>query len=410
MEKLNGLLKQVSEILVQERTQREEKRGRGECFNIFEILGLQTSEVRLHSAIIAELLNPNGNHGLGDKFLKAFIDDIIAKQLSFNLDTSSTDVFVEYPIGPISEGYTEGGRIDILLKDKYKQTIIIENKIYAGDQKYQLLRYNNYARQCAALSNEEYVILYLTLDGGQASEDSVGKEDFRYYSISYRKDILIWLKHCLCIAVLQPLVRETIQQYINNLKTILSIMDNTNLIDILTSEENIETTINIFEQDKEIQHRIREMFVKQIKDICWGMGYCCEYDPGILDCRNNTWIRIFDESYKNVIFRIGAYKFAASDGCRMDLLVAESYKATEKFDYTIWPESAEPTEDKPIGWAYFWSESGIKNSGAWWSWWSWNTLKDMSNGKMVAFILERLKIIKENDVFRRINDSLVKIQ
>lgn len=410
MDELTKLIKQVSEILVREKTQQEEKRKRGERFNIFEILGLQTSEVRLHSAIIAELLNPKGNHGLGDKFLKAFIDDIIVKQLTFNIDTSSTEVIVEYPIGPISEDSTEGGRIDIMLKDNAKQTIIIENKIYAGDQKCQLLRYNNYACKTEQLSKDQYIILYLTLDGVQASDYSTWGKDFKYYSISYRNDILKWLEHSLCIAALQPLVRETIQQYIINLKTILSIMDNTNLIDILTSEENIETTINIFEQDKEIQHRIREIFVKQIKDICWGMGYCCEYDPGILDCRNNTWIRIFDESYKNVIFRIGAYKFAASDGCRMDLLVAESYKATEKFDYTIWPESAEPTEDKPIGWSYFWSESGIKDSGEWWSWWSWNTLKDMSNGKMVAFILERLKIIKENDVFRRINDSLVKIQ
>ena len=130
MDELTKLIRQVSEILVREKTQQEEKRKRGEKFNIFEILGLQTSEVRLHSAIIAELLNPKGNHGLGDKFLKAFIDDIIVKQLTFNMDTSSTEVIVEYSIGPISEDSTEGGRIDILLKDNEKQTIIIENKIY----------------------------------------------------------------------------------------------------------------------------------------------------------------------------------------------------------------------------------------------------------------------------------------
>ena len=108
MDELTKLIKQVSEILVREKTQQEEKRKRGERFNIFEIMGLQTSEVRLHSAIIAELLNPKGNHGLGDKFLKAFIDDIIVKQLTFNMDTSSTEVIVEYPIDPISEDSTEG--------------------------------------------------------------------------------------------------------------------------------------------------------------------------------------------------------------------------------------------------------------------------------------------------------------
>ncbi|MBQ6046681.1 MAG: PD-(D/E)XK nuclease family protein [Bacteroidales bacterium] len=409
MEKLNGLLKQVSEILVQERTQREEKRGRGECFNIFEILGLQTSEVRLHSAIIAELLNPNGNHGLGDKFLKAFIDDIIAKQLSFNLDTSSTDVFVEYPIGPISEGYTEGGRIDILLKDKYKQTIIIENKIYAGDQKYQLLRYHNYARQCAALSNEEYVILYLTLDGGQASEDSVGKEDFRYYSISYRKDILTWLKHCLCIAVLQPLVRETIQQYINNLKTIFSIMDNNNtevLMNVLTSKENVETTISIIEQSWEIQKRIRANFVNQIKTYCDDLNYRCEYDEEIINCEHDKWIRIFEEPYKNVIFRIGVVEHTNNGGFLMDVTIPSSYKIKNRMEFTIWPDAAKPTDNNPIGWAYFWSESGIGGSGRWWRWDDWNTLKDMADGKMFSFVRKIIDNIRNQDVFRRINDGL----
>ena len=147
MDKLNSLINQVSEIVLRDKTQQEERRKRGECFNIFEVLGLQTSEVRLHSAIIAELLNPRGNHGLGDKFLKAFIDDVIPEQCRFTLDALSAKVYTEFNIGNISKDYTEGGRIDLLIQDNVKQTIIIENKIYAGDQPCQLLRYNNYARK-----------------------------------------------------------------------------------------------------------------------------------------------------------------------------------------------------------------------------------------------------------------------
>lgn len=413
MDELTKLIKQVSEILVREKTQQEEKRKRGERFNIFEILGLQTSEVRLHSAIIAELLNPKGNHGLGDKFLKAFIDDIIVKQLTFNMDTSSTEVIVEYPIGPISEDSTEGGRIDILLKDNEKQTIIIENKIYAGDQKCQLLRYNNYACKTEQLSKDQYIILYLTLDGVQANDYSTGEKDFKYYCISYRNDILKWLEHCLCIAALQPLVRETIQQYINNLKTVLSIMDHKNmdeLMEVLTSAENIESTISIVEQSWEIQNRIRRNFLNQIKNACDNLGYCCEYDEGIVSCGNDTWIRIFDKSFSSVVFRIGVISHSNRDGFRMDVTIPSSYKVRNRLGFTIWPDAAEPTDNNPIGWTYFWSESGIGGSGRWWRWDEWPTIKDMSNGKMIAFILERLKIIKENDVFRRINDSLVKIQ
>jgi len=42
----------------------------GENFNIFRILKVESSEVKTHSAFIAELLNPNGSHGQKDTFLK----------------------------------------------------------------------------------------------------------------------------------------------------------------------------------------------------------------------------------------------------------------------------------------------------------------------------------------------------
>ena len=50
MKNIEYLLKQISTIFAIEKTQQEEKRKRGENFNIFNVLGLSTSEVRLHSA------------------------------------------------------------------------------------------------------------------------------------------------------------------------------------------------------------------------------------------------------------------------------------------------------------------------------------------------------------------------
>ena len=35
----------------------------GEGFNIFQILKVGTNEVRMHSAFLAEMLDPNGSHG-----------------------------------------------------------------------------------------------------------------------------------------------------------------------------------------------------------------------------------------------------------------------------------------------------------------------------------------------------------
>ena len=142
MEELNQLLKGISNIILQEKTQQEEKRKRGENFNVFKILGLSTSEVRLHSAFLAELLNPNGEHGAGDKFLKIFIEEISHKSDGYNnhdfvFDTLSVkEVKVEKDIGPVEDEH--GGRIDICLEDEKGCYVIIENKIYAGDQSKQM--------------------------------------------------------------------------------------------------------------------------------------------------------------------------------------------------------------------------------------------------------------------------------
>ena len=60
------------------------------------------------------------------------------------------------------------------------------------------------------------MILYLTPDGRYASDDSGRGVDYR--CISYKKTIIEWLGQCVGIAVHRPLVRETINQYINYLK------------------------------------------------------------------------------------------------------------------------------------------------------------------------------------------------
>lgn len=249
MTHIDSIIKQLQQILLVERNNQKEKWKRGECFNIFQILGVATSEVRLHSAFLAELLNPCASHGMSTKYLSSFIDYIIRREgAPFEFDADSAKVYVEYNIGNISEDYTEGGRIDLMLQDKNRQTIIIENKIYAGDQFCQMFRYNQFAKNKLQLSDNQFRLLYLTLNGDEPRKESLNDAVFSYYRISYRDDILSWLERCLSASALKPLVRETISQYISNLKIILSIMETDNkekFLNILTSEENTETILAI---------------------------------------------------------------------------------------------------------------------------------------------------------------------
>lgn len=267
MEKLSGLLNMVSEVIQKEKTQKEEKQKRGEYFNIFSVLRLEAKEVRLHSAFLAELLNPEGSHGLGKQFLELFLNMVVRKNKeNFYFETEKAKVHVEYYIGIISEDKKSGGRIDLLIEDGKGNAIIIENKINAGDQEYQLLRYNNFAKD---KYKSNYKLLYLTKDGGEASEYSTGKEDFEYQCISYRNNILPWLECCEQAAVRHPLIRETIHQYIINLKEILNIMEkNTqdSLFDrIVENKENMLSVLFLKYNLVGIQCKMWEnVFIKQI--------------------------------------------------------------------------------------------------------------------------------------------------
>ena len=112
----------------------------GENFNVFSVMSMESDERFTHSAIIGELLNPKGSHSQGSVFLKLFVEEISSLKEIENFDFENAKVIIEEHIGLIDEKYSKGGFIDIVLKDN-NNVIVIENKIYAGYQKNQLVRY-----------------------------------------------------------------------------------------------------------------------------------------------------------------------------------------------------------------------------------------------------------------------------
>mgnify|MGYP003584777085 CR=1 FL=1 len=274
MEKLNSLLKEVKAI----REKYEElSRLNGENFNLFDILDRRTDEVKTHSAMISELLNPKGSHGLGDEFLNLFLNllnSLVAdpnNQITIQ-DAKETSVFVEYPIGEINENKTEGGRIDIYLTNKHFN-ICIENKIFADDQPFQLLRYQNF------LGNKTgKLLLYLTLEEDDPSEKStINKEQGQdlkkktdYYCISYREHILRWLQECLKSSVSYPILRESINQYIILIKSLTNQLTSAIMVDkvrtaILSDISSAEIIKENFDSAIEnVANRLRDAVQKKL--------------------------------------------------------------------------------------------------------------------------------------------------
>lgn len=281
MKELETLLKKVRQI-----TDKYDEIAylKGENFNLFKILDRRYDEVKSHSAMLAELLNPKGSHGIGNVFLNLFIEMINKK---FNLTNNEnfkgitsgtfedTKIFVEYPIGEINYEEATGGRIDILLQNNDFK-ICIENKIYADDQDLQLRRYYNYLH---ATNSGNTCLLYLTLNGEKASIKSIAKriikkdgndneksfdetdllvEDKNYYCISYRQDVLQWLQSCYKASVEFPILRESLKQYIILIKS---------LTNQLTSDKMAEEVHKAIINDIKSAENIAKEFEKAINNV-----------------------------------------------------------------------------------------------------------------------------------------------
>ncbi len=161
--------------------------------NIFKLLEIETNE-NIHSTFIASIIN--SNEFAKEAFIQ-MIKDVCKKDLDIPNLKAQTEV---------SLSTNETGRVDIYLTDydgnekKENTRIIIENKIYAGDQNAQLYRYHTH------LTNYEHkALFYLTLEGKKPSNYSTFnfdskvhlKEKEDYYLISYNENIKKWLNDIL---------------------------------------------------------------------------------------------------------------------------------------------------------------------------------------------------------------------
>lgn len=161
-----------------------------ESFNDHLALGFNTiseffypDENKL-SDMLAFLLDPNASHAQGCLFLELF-----DKQFDLKLnpsEASKIDVKRE-------DTTAQNRRMDIVI-DCDGRKCVIENKIWAADQKDQLKDYIDEIKQ----RSNEWKVIYLTPHGDKPSEDSL-PEDRReeILCLSHGDDIPSWLSLCV---------------------------------------------------------------------------------------------------------------------------------------------------------------------------------------------------------------------
>ena len=316
----------------------------GAFFNVFYVLGVESKETR-HSSFLAELLNPCGSHGQRDRFLRMFMQQVPVLR-DFPFDTRNATVVTEEVIPQTEENQRDTGRMDIVIHSG-NDAIIIENKIYAQDQEEQLLRYYHYAQREV---KGRFIILYLTLDGKEATMWSTNQELIAgkdYFQISYRDDINAWLNQCEDSIRNLTNLHTTICQY----HQIIKDLTNTNMeqdnqilnLMLANNEVVLELANNIGNWKMAVKEKaISKLSAELQKRICEPLGLELDFDDRYETFRfitsNSEW----------------AYAFSWEGRGSIGWYYGVHSKSDKSFKDTFMFKDMDGCSDNwPFGWKYF---------------------------------------------------------
>lgn len=435
---IEQLLQNAQIILQEDKTEKKEHEAIGEYFNVFEYLHFTHPEEHLHTPILRMLLDKNANHGVGDCFLKAFID-IVVRKLNPNFQYDVTSSNIEYKdkyIGEIKiseDGMSTGGEIDIFINDDKGHAIIIENKFDrygnpAQEQPRQLERYYNYGKEHYG---DNFILIYLTPSGQSASEYSTGPNKIAYHTLSYdpsdeKPNIISWLNKCLEISKDFPRIHEVIKQYITYIKNTRQIMEDKfqkELLELLLNPQNIDATLSILCNVQNIKQKIRRDFCDQLVSLAgeYDLELRYPYDINIVTWNKNDGWMIFSGKNKHqsqVGFVVGKFKDPSKmlyglsiingDYSNIEELKNVFKKSTIPDEQPLFSVEKDPSEladnkwnEFPFGFSYLCGEKREWNKN-WFDWDDLQTLEDMRNGKLLKFMKTRFEILKKYGIIEKL--------
>lgn len=177
-------------------------------YNIFNVLEVNAKEVVM-CRFLADLLNPEGQHGCGILFLKSFIQDVLKESRMSDTLLAHTNVIKEFAID-------NERRVDIVLQNVLF-LVPIEVKIYADEQESQCYDYFKIAKNSP--------MVYLTRFGDVPSEYSRKRKDGtdilsldNIQCISWADDICDWLTGLL-VELSEP-IKSIVMQYIDAIRIV----------------------------------------------------------------------------------------------------------------------------------------------------------------------------------------------
>lgn len=267
-------------------------------YNLFTSLLDVSDEVRLHTRFIYSLLNPEGSHYQGNLFLRKFIS--AAGIESFGLDTENAKVLKEHMY------------IDLYITDGYKH-IIIENKIYAGDQEGQISKYISKIQSEEELKPEDIFkriyVIYLSLDRVSPSKVSLadytlsdnilqnGSSKVGFKSIHYNNEMMEWLNDSQKEVANLTNLNQVIEQY----KEVVLLINNKYKGKIMSLKKFLGEDINNWMIVDEAGEERDELLYQLFKELSEKIFY-----------RIKRKINNSDELYKVIVLRKNSDTFLYS--------------------------------------------------------------------------------------------------
>ena len=277
-EKAIAFLDEVKPIIKDIHAKEEEKRARGENFNVFSILGIETREFYI-CKMLGALLTPQGAHEAGEIFLEKFLEDVL----------NENAIGAETSIVRCEDATKERRRIDLTIEIDGK-IIPIEAKIHAGDQEHQLADYfeeiKNRKGACA-------YICYLTKDGRKPSRNSMTStsgnitlKETQIRQLSWKDDIVPWLENCVALEKVQGkiIVQANIWQLIDTIRGWDNTMES-QLMDFVKSDDDMDTAFYIWQRVSAARNALWERFIKEFESQMKGV-HTLERIP---DPKENKW-------------------------------------------------------------------------------------------------------------------------
>jgi len=253
-------------------------------FNIFETLDIVKAEIR-HSNVLAWLLNPNANHGLGSYFVKSFLKYLISKNKE-SLDPKIS--LFDFEIFDLSslEIRREWQNIDLLLiLENEKYVITIENKVDSSEHGDQLQRYQNIIE--SEFRDYKKIYVYLSPEEATPSEDNW--ITFNYKIIcNLLSDIIKNKKD-----IMNEYVLNFISHYITILRRYIVSGSEVERICKQIYKKHQQALDLIFQYKPDLQQEIKEHLESIMK----------ESDATIEDISTKTYIRFTTPTLDNLIER-----------------------------------------------------------------------------------------------------------